>query len=98
MAENSGADTILYDCAGRVATITFNRPNKLNAFDDNQVRRLSEVLRRFDTDPAADVAIMCGRGRAFSSGQMFSNGNCVRAKSWSVWADRRRMMPTRPTS
>jgi len=68
MAENSGADTILYDCAGRVATITFNRPNKLNAFDDNQVRRLSEVLRRFDTDPAADVAIMCGRGRAFSSG------------------------------
>src|SRR6516165_12195224 len=68
MAENSGADTILYDCAGRVATITFNRPNKLNAFDDNQVRRLAEVLRRFDTDPAADVAILCGRGRAFSSG------------------------------
>ncbi|HJU10667.1 MAG TPA: enoyl-CoA hydratase/isomerase family protein, partial [Candidatus Binataceae bacterium] len=62
------ADTILYDCAERIATIAFNRPGKLNAFDDNQVRRLGEALRRFDADPDADVAILCGRGRAFSSG------------------------------
>jgi enoyl-CoA hydratase/carnithine racemase len=68
MAESNGADTVLYACGERIATITFNRPNKLNAFDDNQVRRLAEALRRFDTDPAADVAILCGRGRAFSSG------------------------------
>jgi enoyl-CoA hydratase/carnithine racemase len=62
------ADTVLYDCADRIATITLNRPNKLNAFDDNQVRRLGEALRGFDIDSAADVAILCGRGRAFSSG------------------------------
>jgi len=68
MSEANGADTVLYECGERIATITFNRPNKLNAFDDNQVRRLAEVLRRFDTDPTADVAILCGRGRAFSSG------------------------------
>jgi len=68
MAQTSEADTVLYDCAERIATITLNRPNKLNAFDDNQVRRLGEALRRFDTDQAADVAILCGRGRAFSSG------------------------------
>jgi enoyl-CoA hydratase/carnithine racemase len=68
MAQNNGVDTVLYECAERIATITFNRPNKLNAFDDTQVRRLAEALRRFDSDPAADVAIICGRGRAFSSG------------------------------
>lgn len=68
MAENNGADTVLYKCDERIATITLNRPNKLNAFDDEQVRRLAEVLRRFDADSAADVAIVCGRGRAFSSG------------------------------
>ena len=68
MAEGTEVDTVLYDCAERIVTITLNRPNKLNAFDDNQVRRLAEALRRFDTDPAADVAIICGRGRAFSSG------------------------------
>jgi enoyl-CoA hydratase/carnithine racemase len=30
MTENEGTDTVLYDCAERIATITFNRPNKLN--------------------------------------------------------------------
>ena len=68
MAESNGAETVLYECVERIATITLNRPSKLNAFDDNQVRRLAEALRRFDIDPAADVAILCGRGRAFSSG------------------------------
>src|SRR5215470_7489209 len=68
MAESSEVDTVLYEATDRIATITLNRPNKLNAFDDNQVRRLAEALRRFDIDPAADVAILCGRGRAFSSG------------------------------
>jgi enoyl-CoA hydratase/carnithine racemase len=68
MAENSQDDTVLYESSERIATITLNRPNKLNAFDDDQVRRLAEVLRRFDTDTSADVAILTGRGRAFSSG------------------------------
>jgi enoyl-CoA hydratase/carnithine racemase len=68
MAESSEVDTVLYEATDRIATITLNHPNKLNAFDDNQVRRLAEALRRFDIDPAADVAILCGRGRAFSSG------------------------------
>ena len=68
MAENNGAETVLYQCEDRIATITLNRPKKLNAFDDDQVRRLAEAFRRFDTDPAAEVAILCGRGRAFSSG------------------------------
>ena len=29
---------------------------------------LNDALRRFDADPEAHVAILCGRGRAFSSG------------------------------
>ena len=61
-------DTVLYAVENRVATITLNRPNKLNAFDDEQVRRLGATLRLFDIDPDAEVAIICGRGRAFSSG------------------------------
>jgi len=68
MAQTEEANTVLYDSAERIATITLNRPIKLNAFDDEQVRRLGAALRRFDTDPDADVAVLCGRGRAFSSG------------------------------
>src|ERR1700722_19884803 len=59
---------ILYDCQDRIATITFNRPEKLNAFTDDMVRELAAVLRRFDLDQDANVAILCGAGRAFSAG------------------------------
>src|SRR5579862_8063306 len=57
-----------YSCADRIATITLNRPDKLNAVSDEVVRQLDEALHRFDLDPEADVAILNGRGRAFSTG------------------------------
>ena len=68
MAQSSGSDTVIYACEDGIATITLNRPGKLNAFDDDLVRRLGEALRRFDADADAQVAIICGNGRAFSSG------------------------------
>ena len=57
-----------YSCAERIATITLNRPDKLNAVSDEVVRQLDIALNRFDLDPEAEVAILNGRGRAFSSG------------------------------
>ena len=59
---------VLYECADRVATISLNRPEKLNAVSDEVVAQLSDALRRFDLDPEAEVAILTGKGRAFSSG------------------------------
>src|SRR5271169_5069414 len=57
-----------YDCRDQIATLTLNRPDRLNAFSDDLVRHLADALRRFDLDPEAQVAIICGKGRAFSSG------------------------------
>jgi enoyl-CoA hydratase/carnithine racemase len=57
-----------YTCEDHVATLTLNRPEKLNAFSDELVVALNDALRRFDADADAYVAILCGRGRAFSSG------------------------------
>src|SRR5947207_5198634 len=57
-----------YACEDHVATLTLNRPDKLNAFNDELVVALNDALRRFDADAEAHVAILCGRGRAFSSG------------------------------
>jgi len=37
-----------YACADRIATITLNRPDKLNAVSDEVVRQLAEAFRRFD--------------------------------------------------
>jgi enoyl-CoA hydratase/carnithine racemase len=67
MAE-AAPERILYTCEDHIATLTLNRPDKLNAFDDEQVVRLREVLRRVDADDAAHVALVTGAGRAFSSG------------------------------
>ena len=57
-----------YERDGQVVTLTLNRPEKLNAFSDELVGVLGEALHRFDTDSEAEIAILCGNGRAFSSG------------------------------
>ena len=68
MAATSVTSLVEYGCRDQVATLTLNRPEKLNAFSDDLVRHLADALRRFDLDPEAQVAVICGRGRAFSSG------------------------------
>src|SRR3954470_20694391 len=57
-----------YAVADRIATITINRPDKLNAVSDEVVVQLANALRRFDLDEEAEVAILTGKGRAFSTG------------------------------
>lgn len=68
MSEQSSDAFVHYECSDRIATITFNRPEKLNAFNDAMVMRLAAVLHEFDIDEAADVAVLRGNGRAFCSG------------------------------
>jgi len=62
------SNLVEYSCAERIATITLNRPDKLNAVSDEVVLGLDAALHRFDLDPEAEVAIINGKGRAFSSG------------------------------
>ncbi|HKV16416.1 MAG TPA: enoyl-CoA hydratase-related protein [Reyranella sp.] len=57
-----------YERDGAIVTLTLNRPEKLNAFSDELVGVLAEALHRFDIDDEAEIAILHGNGRAFSSG------------------------------
>jgi len=57
-----------YERDGEIVTLTLNRPDRLNAFSDELVGALSDALHRFDMDDEAQIAILNGRGRAFSSG------------------------------
>jgi len=68
MSESDANSFIRYECSDRIATITLNRPEKLNAFNDQMVMRLAHVLHEFDIDENADVAVLRGEGRAFCSG------------------------------
>lgn len=57
-----------YARSGEIVTLTLQRPEKLNAFNDEMVRALAAALRRFDLDAEANIAVICGTGRAFSTG------------------------------
>lgn len=60
---------ILYDVAEGVATITLNRPQKLNAFIAPMTQGLGDALKAADRDENVRVLVVTGAGRAFSAGQ-----------------------------
>jgi enoyl-CoA hydratase/carnithine racemase len=60
--------TVGYAVENGIATITLDRPHRLNAFTDAMVVALQGALRRFDADATALTAVIHGAGRAFSTG------------------------------
>ncbi len=59
---------VRYERTGLIATITLDRAHKRNAFNADLVRSLRSALTTFDEDADAAVAVLCGAGKAFSSG------------------------------
>lgn len=68
IAVDQESDLVRYSVTDQIATVTLMRPEKLNAFNDTMVLQLAKALRQFDVDTEANVAIIVGSGRAFSSG------------------------------
>jgi enoyl-CoA hydratase len=62
-------DPVLIDVADRIATLTLNRPAKLNAINYAMADRLLALLDRIETDTAIGAVVLTGAGdRAFSAG------------------------------
>lgn len=59
---------ITYKCDGRIARITLNRPEKLNAINDEMPRELRAAVEAANGDAAIHVIVVAGAGRAFCSG------------------------------
>ncbi len=62
-------DSILLTQQDGVLTITLNRPEVLNAFNDQMLRELHDTLRQAARDAAVRCVVLTGAGRAFCSGQ-----------------------------
>lgn len=62
------SDKVLYELDGHVATITYNRPEALNAIDRAVRADLNAAFARFRDEEDAWVAIVTGAGRAFCAG------------------------------
>ncbi|MBM3217160.1 MAG: enoyl-CoA hydratase/isomerase family protein [Candidatus Rokubacteria bacterium] len=61
-------ETVLYEKKGPICSIVLNRPEKLNAANDQLVEDVNDALFEFDADEELQVAIISGAGRAFCSG------------------------------
>lgn len=59
---------ILYQKRNGVATITLNRPNKLNCFRWETIEDLKNALEDSEKDKAIGAVILTGEGKAFSCG------------------------------
>lgn len=70
-------ETILYekDATDKFATITINRPDKLNAMNKTVVREIDAALAAAVADPEVNALIITGAGRAFSSGYDLQGGD-----------------------
>lgn len=61
-------ENIIYDLTDRVATITLNRPDALNATTDQLYRELSAVIRDVSDNPEVGCVVLTGAGRGFCAG------------------------------
>lgn len=59
---------LLIDDLNRVRTLTFNRPESLNAFNEALYDETTAALRAAADDPEVGVVLLTGAGRAFSAG------------------------------
>ena len=65
---------IKYDVADKIATITLNRPDKLNAFTGTMMNELIDAFGKIDADDDVRAAIVTGAGRGFCAGADLSAG------------------------
>lgn len=62
------SDTILYEVKDRIAVVTFNRPERLNAINGEMQAAMVEALERAEADEGVHAVLLQGSGRAFSAG------------------------------
>lgn len=61
-------ENILVETRDRVGLITLNRPEALNALNDDLIRELGEALDAFDADDGIGAIVLTGSDKAFAAG------------------------------
>ena len=99
--EAQSASEVLYEVADGIATITLNRPERMNAISGPMLTKLAADLLKANADPKVRVVLLTGAGRAFCVGldlvdatQGSGIGSASQASHVSVNLDLRNTPPT----
>jgi enoyl-CoA hydratase/carnithine racemase len=79
---------ITYETDERVGIITFNRPERLNAFNQPLKDEVRDAVRKFDADEERRVLVVTGAGRAFSAGYDLKESAGQARSDLNVWRAR----------
>ncbi|MHA2181357.1 MAG: enoyl-CoA hydratase-related protein [Promethearchaeota archaeon] len=66
---------IIFEVSGQIATITLNRPERLNAWTYEMGNEIWDALMKVENDPNLRVTIVTGAGRGFCAGADLSRGS-----------------------
>lgn len=61
--------SLLYEKSQGVATLTLNRPDKSNAFDDTLIAEMIDALKAIERDAGVRAVVITGAGKNFCAGQ-----------------------------
>jgi enoyl-CoA hydratase/carnithine racemase len=67
-ATTTSGDEVLYEVSEHIATLTLNRPERMNTISGPMLSQLTDLLLKADRDPDVRCIILTGTGRAFCAG------------------------------
>ena len=90
--------TILYEVADNILTITLNRPEKLNAFTREMMTEMINAFDKADADDNVRAIIVTGSGRGFCAGADLSAGGATFDRTAQAGEVASRATSTKPRS
>jgi 2-(1,2-epoxy-1,2-dihydrophenyl)acetyl-CoA isomerase len=75
--------TIQFEVVGGIATLTLNRPERFNAFNEEMSREVIDAIKQTAKNDEARVLVITGAGKAFCSGQDLKDADAAKGRSLS---------------
>lgn len=88
----TSADSVVVESSDTICRVTLNRPEKLNALNEDVRRRLTETFTALADDTSVRVVVLSGAGRCFSAGADLSGGFGGAGSGAPTWSQRRHRM------
>jgi enoyl-CoA hydratase len=92
MLQQEKYDTILIDKRDGIATLTLNRPERLNAVNGDMHSELSTIFLDVQADTDVRAAVLTGAGRGFSAGGDFSGASMATKTGLTLMQEARRIV------